>query len=89
MSFDELVSEAKCMITELIDHPQNRPAYMTEAPAWILTQLDEMLKYRDYHAYRPTFPRIITDSWDYDDELGMKLMEVAALYKKLYCHSGD
>ena len=84
MSFDELVSEAKAMIAEWIQHPQKRPDYCPNDPAWILAQLDEMLKYRDYHAYRPSFPRIITDSWDYDDALGMKLMEVSALYEELY-----
>ena len=84
MSFDELVSEAKEMINELIKHPEKRPPYIPDSPAWILKQLDEMLKYRDYNAYRPSFPRIITDSWDYSDELAHKLMDVSALYEKLY-----
>lgn len=29
------------------------------------------------------FPRIIIDSWDYSDQLGIDLMELAELYKKL------
>lgn len=83
MSFDELVNEAREMINEMIKHPETRPAYIPDSPDWILKQLDEMLKYRDINAYRPSFPRIITDSWDYSDPLANKLMDVAALYEKL------
>lgn len=29
------------------------------------------------------FPRIIVDSWDYSDELGIELMELAELYRRV------
>lgn len=28
------------------------------------------------------YPRVIVDSWDYSDQLGIELMELAALYEK-------
>ena len=31
-----------------------------------------------------SYPRIIIDSWDYSDYLGMELVELAELYKKIY-----
>ena len=30
-----------------------------------------------------SYPRIIIDSWDYSDQLGMELVELAELYKKI------
>ena len=30
-----------------------------------------------------SYPRIIIDSWDYSDYLGMELVELAELYKKI------
>ena len=30
-----------------------------------------------------SYPRIIIDSWDYSDQLGMELLELEELYKKL------
>lgn len=29
------------------------------------------------------YPRVIVDSWDYSDRLGIELMELAALYEKI------
>lgn len=30
-----------------------------------------------------SYPKIIVDSWDYSDQLGMELMELAELYRKI------
>lgn len=30
-----------------------------------------------------SYPRLIIDSWDYSDELGIELMELAELYRKI------
>lgn len=30
-----------------------------------------------------SYPRIIIDSWDYSDQLGMELVEMAELYKRI------
>ena len=30
-----------------------------------------------------SYPRIIIDSWDYSDELGVELLELAELYRKI------
>lgn len=30
-----------------------------------------------------SYPRIIIDSWDYSDQIGIELMELAELYKKM------
>lgn len=30
-----------------------------------------------------SYPRIIVDSWDYSDQLGLQLIELSELYKKI------
>ena len=30
-----------------------------------------------------SYPRIIVDSWDYSDQLGMELLELEELYRKI------
>ena len=30
-----------------------------------------------------SYPRVIVDSWDYSDELGVELLELAELYRKI------
>ncbi|CYU60420.1 hypothetical protein [Streptococcus suis] len=31
----------------------------------------------------PSFPKVIVDSWDFDDDLGSELLELYQLYKRI------
>lgn len=44
----------------------------------ILEELDKMLNNK---CLPLSYPRIIVDSWDFRDELGMELLDLAKLYK--------
>ncbi len=45
----------------------------------ILDELEKMLN----NKYLPlSYPRIIVDSWDFQDKLGMELLDLAELYKR-------
>jgi hypothetical protein len=46
----------------------------------IYTELEQMKNRKNYV---PIFPKIIIDSWDYNDSLGQELMELLTLYRKL------
>lgn len=46
------------------------------------TILNELMKAENVKGLSFSFPRIIIDSWDYSDKLGMELMEFTDLYKK-------
>lgn len=45
--------------------------------------LDELIKMANEKQLSVNFPRFIVDSWDFQDKLGIELMDIAALYKKL------
>lgn len=46
-------------------------------------ELDEMIKCLNPKEYMPGFGHAIADSWDSDLELGKKLLNIIAKYKKL------
>lgn len=33
--------------------------------------------------FSPSFPKVIVDSWDFDDDLGSELLELYQLYKRI------
>ena len=45
--------------------------------------LDELIKMTDEKQLSVNFPRFVVDSWDYQDKLGIELLDLAALYKRL------
>ena len=47
----------------------------------ILNEINLMKENPNIHV---TYPRIIIDSWDYSDQLGLELIELSDLYKKVY-----
>lgn len=46
------------------------------------TILNELMNAENVQGLIFSFPRMIIDSWDYSDKLGMELMEYTDLYKK-------
>lgn len=49
--------------------------------------LKDLLMMERRHGVALSFPHIIVDSWDYTDELGKKLMELASIYEKVNASS--
>ncbi|MFZ2539576.1 MAG: hypothetical protein WAX04_11830 [Oscillospiraceae bacterium] len=49
----------------------------------INNDLEQMNKIHNSKVFSPSFPRYIIDSWDYSDTLGMELMSLLEIYKKL------
>ena len=45
----------------------------------ILEELEKMLNEKGLSTY---YPRIIVDSWDFNDQLGLELLELEELYKR-------
>lgn len=43
--------------------------------------LEELEKMMDNKCLPLSYPRIIVDSWEYHDKLGMELLDLAELYK--------
>ena len=44
--------------------------------------LDDLIKIEKEKQLSVSFPRFIIDSWDYQDELGVELLDLMELYKK-------
>lgn len=58
-----------------INQLKNQPQLQT-----ILTELQKSNTQKNVIL---SYPRIIVDSWDYSDQLGMELLELAELYRKM------
>lgn len=58
-----------------INQLKNQPQLQT-----ILTELQKSNTQKNVIL---SYPRIIVDSWDYSDQLGMELLELAELYRKI------
>ena len=48
----------------------------------LIAILEELEKTLDQKGIPLYYPRMIVDSWDYQDELGNRLLELAKLYQK-------
>lgn len=46
------------------------------------TILEELIKMLSEKQLPVRFPRFIVDSWDYQDKLGLELLDLAELYKR-------
>jgi len=49
----------------------------------IYRQLNLMEKFMNVKEFRPTYSRMIVDSWDYNSELGIELLNVLKIYNTL------
>ena len=82
--FAFLVNEVKSDIVFLLNHPVEMPSYMMESQLRMtLEELDQMVSVKNKDDFFPYYPKGITDSWDYNDKLGKKLMDVLAVYRTL------
>ncbi|SCP99895.1 hypothetical protein [Anaerobium acetethylicum] len=49
----------------------------------IMYDLNKMNDTRDSKLFVPSYPRFIVDSWDFSDTLGIELLKLYELYKKI------
>lgn len=49
----------------------------------IMYEVEKMMCENSSKNFIPTFPRIIIDSWDYDNKLGLDLLKFNELYSKI------
>ena len=84
-NFQVVIDETKALVQEYLTNKDKRPSYMLEKQlVFILIELDKMEQTRNCHMFYPYYPKGISDSWDYSNPLGAKLLELLALYCKLY-----
>lgn len=82
--FQSAVEEVTALVQDKLKNKGDRPNYMLEKQLYfILDELDKMERIRDIHLFYPYYPKGIADSWDYSDQLTVKLFDLLELYRKL------
>ena len=79
--FEVVINEIRLLIEHNIDDTDS--VELKRQLISILRELDKMNDVRDKNVFYPNYPRIIVDSWNYNDELSKKLMDLLEIYKKL------
>lgn len=83
-SFQMVLEETRRLVKENLTNKDRLPSYMSEKQLiFILDELNKMERIRDIHLFYPYYPKGITDSWDYSNPLGIKLLELLELYCEL------
>lgn len=83
-NFQEMLEETRALVKGNLVNRDKCPSYMSEKQLmFILAELDKMERTRNIHLFYPYYPRGIADSWDYSNPLGIKLLELLELYRKL------
>lgn len=83
-NFHNIIEETKKEVEILLDDKENRPYYMLDKQLEsIIKELDKMDSIRDADVFVPYYPRGIADSWDFQDPLGEKLLNILEIYNKL------
>ena len=82
--FEDLVAEAKADIQDLINNPEKMPPYMMESQLRMTQdELDKMARIKNIDEFLPYYPKGISDSWDFNDKLGKKLMNILDVYRRM------
>ena len=74
------VEHAKIMLSEEILRPTQK--FGGKSAHQLQTVGDELRRIAKDKNYTPIFPKFITDSWDYNDPLGITLMDIATILSK-------
>ena len=89
-NFQFEIEKVKNLVLNEIEHKENRPNYILEEQLYlILSELEKMDRIRNVRLFCPYYPHAITDSWDYSNPLGKKLLELFGLYRKLFSVSNE
>lgn len=68
---------------EINEHRNNRVNYSSEAQLEkFINEVNKMLDVPTSKDFTPSFPRAIVDSWDFNNTLGLELLDLFELYKK-------
>ena len=83
-TFSKKIENVKNIIAKMIENSEDLPRYMSvEQLNMTVNELDKMNQIRNKDEYMPYYPRGITDSWDFNDNLGNELLKVLDVYMKL------
>lgn len=83
--FMNMINDTKKLVQMQLENENSRPFYMSKPQLKsIMKELDKMLEVEEWHKFSPYYPKGITDNWDMQDTLGLKLLEVLEIYRKLF-----
>lgn len=87
MMIDKKFDEKIEIITELVrqaiyDVEKGSSNKIIQQLETIIKELEQMKNIKNANLYIPSFPRFIIDSWDYNDSLGIELMNLFEIYRK-------
>lgn len=57
--------------------------YVGGATQWYILNLSSLMKYHSKNSFMPNYPWFLIDSWDYDNLITVKLLDLYNLYLKL------
>lgn len=85
VGFGEKIDNAIMEVQTAIQEHQNGQVSFSNVKQLekILHELATMKEVKSSKDFSPAFPRIIVDSWDYSNELGIYLLELFEIYKKV------
>lgn len=82
--FDNLYNEIRIKLQNEIDEARIGDSKKSmQQLLTIMEEIQHMSEVRNDKAFLPSYPRFIIDSWDFTDPLGMELIKLLEIYKKL------
>lgn len=82
--FDNLYNEIRINLQNEIDEAKKGVSKKsTQQLLTIMSEIQRMIEVRNVKAFLPSYPRLIIDSWDFTDPLGLELINLFEMYKKL------
>ncbi len=67
------------LIERQMEHCLGQQQTITSDIARLKAEISQLERVRDSIRF---YPRIIVDSWDYNDDMGIELLDLAELYKR-------
>jgi hypothetical protein len=82
--FDILYNEIRLKLQKEIDEARKGVSKKSiQQLSTIMGDIQQMSEVRNDKTFLPSYPRFIIDSWDFTDPLGMELINLLEIYKKL------
>ncbi len=85
VGFSEKIDDALQQVeSAILRHQEGEIRFSNERQLEkILHELELMKEVSSSNEFTPAFPSIIVDSWDYSNELGIFLLDLYEVYKKI------
>lgn len=81
---DQKKSLHKKLLKAISNHRSGIEDYSSERQLEkIIYEIDEMILVNSAKEFTPSFPRMIVDSWEFNNQLGIELLQFFELYKKV------